>query len=263
MIPAAFITEWRAHAPWSSLEKTEQDLMISRALVEIFSDPALAGQMAFRGGTALHKIHLPPAARYSEDIDLVQSRPGPIGPVFDALRVRLEPWLGKPKRDQGPGVVTLTYKVQSQGMPPLPLRLKVEINSREHFDVLGIEKRVFSVESRWFTGHCDIPTYRLEELLGTKLRALYQRRKGRDLFDIWHGLTQGHADAAGIADCFRKYMEHGGHRVTAPMFRPNLEAKLSDAGFLSDTGDLLRAGIHYNAAEAYTLVDRELLSLLA
>lgn len=262
MIPNAFITEWRHWAPWSSSDKTEQDLIISRALVEIFSDPQLSRQMAFRGGTALHKTHMPPAARYSEDIDLVQRQTGSIGPIFDALRARLDPWLGNPKRNQGPGVVTLVYKIESQGMPPIPLRLKVEINSREHFDVLGIESRTFSVESRWFTGHCEIPTYHLEELLGTKLRALYQRRKGRDLFDLWYGMTQGNADASAIAKCFRLYMEHGGQSVTANMFRPNLEAKMSDAGFLSDTSDLLRAGIRYNPAEAYALIDQELLSRL-
>ncbi|MGH2469017.1 MAG: nucleotidyl transferase AbiEii/AbiGii toxin family protein [Chloroflexota bacterium] len=40
------------------------------------------------------------------------------------------------------------------------------------------------MKSPWFTGSADVPTFALEELLGTKLRALYQRRKGRDLFDL-------------------------------------------------------------------------------
>jgi len=72
MIPVAFITEWRKHAPWSQDAWVEQDLVISRALVEIFRVPAVAERLAFCGGTALHKLHLSPAVRYSEDIDLVQ-----------------------------------------------------------------------------------------------------------------------------------------------------------------------------------------------
>jgi len=65
MIPRDFVTEWRAHAPWVQDFHVEQDLVISRALVAIFADPLLATCLAFRGGTAIHKLHLRPAARYS------------------------------------------------------------------------------------------------------------------------------------------------------------------------------------------------------
>ena len=72
MIPRDYITEWRVEAPWVQDSQVEQDLVISRALVEIFSHPLLSESLAFRGGTALYKLHIRPAARYSEDIDLVQ-----------------------------------------------------------------------------------------------------------------------------------------------------------------------------------------------
>ncbi len=71
MIPSDYITEWRAEAPWIEDSQVEQDLVISRALVEIFSHPHLSAALAFRGGTALYKLYVRPAARYSEDIDLV------------------------------------------------------------------------------------------------------------------------------------------------------------------------------------------------
>lgn len=98
MIPRDFVTEWRGHAPWVQDIQVEQDLVISRALVEIFSRPRLAKALAFRGGTALYKLHLRPAARYSEDIDLVQVAPESIGPTLDELREVLDPWLGEPTR---------------------------------------------------------------------------------------------------------------------------------------------------------------------
>ena len=72
MIPQVYIIEWQQSFPWSSYDFVEQDLVISRALVEIYSDPFLKSKLAFRGGTALHKLHLAPQVRYSEDIDLVQ-----------------------------------------------------------------------------------------------------------------------------------------------------------------------------------------------
>ena len=91
MIPKDYITEWREHAPWVQDTQVEQDLVISRALVEIFRIPDIAERLAFRGGTALYKLHLRPAARYSEDIDLVQVAPGPIGVTFDAIRAVVDP----------------------------------------------------------------------------------------------------------------------------------------------------------------------------
>jgi len=174
VIPRDYITEWRAEAPWVQDFQVEQDLIISRAMVAIFSHPVLHDALALRGGTALYKLHLRPAARYSEDIDLVQVRAEPAGPMMTTLRGVLDPWLGKPKWKQNEGRVTFTYRFESEDVPPIPLRLKVETNTREHFSVFGLTEVPFSVASRWFEGSCSIHSYELDELLGTKLRALYQ-----------------------------------------------------------------------------------------
>ncbi len=98
MIPIAQITQWRSIAPWPDDLQVEQDLILSRMLVEIFTDSFLHKELAFRGGTALHKLFFSPPARYSEDIDLVRTSKGAIKDIIDALRIRLEPWLGKPKQ---------------------------------------------------------------------------------------------------------------------------------------------------------------------
>src|SRR5258708_26654042 len=92
MIPRMNIIAWSAKAPWADMRQVEQDLIISRALVELFADPALAQELRFRGGTALHKLHLPKPLRYSENIDLVRTAPGPIAPVLDRILETLEPW---------------------------------------------------------------------------------------------------------------------------------------------------------------------------
>ena len=151
MIPLDYITEWRARAPWVQDFQVEQDLVISRAMVEIFSHPLLAEGLAFRGGTALYKLHLKPA-RYSEDIDLVQLRAEASGSIMDALRKVLDPWLGKPYWKQTKDGFTFVYRFDSEDTPPMRLRLKVEINSREHFSVFGFNRLPFSVDSRWFRG---------------------------------------------------------------------------------------------------------------
>lgn len=228
MIARDYITEWRAQAPWVADAQVEQDLVISRALVEIFSAPEIASRLAFRGGTALFKLHLRPPARYSEDIDLVQIKSEPIGETFDAVRAALDPWLGSPNFDLKKDRVNLRYRFSSEDQPSKPMRLKIEINSREHFTVLGHVQTAFAMQSRWWNGSAKITTFALEEMLGTKLRALYQRRKGRDVFDLWYALTQGSASPEQIVACFDRYMREGGDRVSRTMFEKNLQEKLSN-----------------------------------
>jgi predicted nucleotidyltransferase component of viral defense system len=121
----------------------------------------------------------------------------------------------------------------------LPLKLKVEINSREHFSVLDLHKVEFRVDSRWFSGSASILTYHLDELLATKVRALYQRKKGRDLFDLWKAFDVTDARPERVIGCFLKYMEHEGRRVSRAEFEENLLLKLEDPRFLDDIGPLL------------------------
>lgn len=54
MIPISDIRAWSNVVPWINDEQIEQDLIISRSLVEIFSDDFLSENLVFRGGTALH-----------------------------------------------------------------------------------------------------------------------------------------------------------------------------------------------------------------
>jgi predicted nucleotidyltransferase component of viral defense system len=139
----------------------------------------------------------------------------------------LDPWLGSPKRAFKEGGVTLIYRVQSEGSPSLPIRLKIEINTREHFNVFGLQERAFQVESRWFSGSASIQTYQLDELMGTKLRALYQRKKGRDLFDLWITSHRGSVDNDRIVECFRRYLEYTDLQVSRAEFEANLSKKVT------------------------------------
>lgn len=262
MIPRDYITEWRTNAPWVENFQVEQDLVICRALVNIFGHPLLRDALSFRGGTALYKLFLLPAARYSEDIDLVQVKAGLAGDMMSALREVLDPWLGKPQWKQTEGRITFNYRFQSEDPTPIPLRLKVEVNTREHFTVYGSQKAPFAMESRWFSGDCDITTYDLDELLGTKFRALYQRRKGRDLFDVATALSQGRVDPQRIVAAFSRYMAEGGHHITRALFEENLSAKLGDSRFRSDTPPLLAAGRDWDIAAAAAIVMETLCPLL-
>ena len=261
MISKAYITEWQQSAPWPDPSMVEQDLVICRALIDIFNHPVLKENLAFRGGTALFKLHMP-AARYSEDIDLVQVNAEPIGELMGSLREVLDPWLGQPTWKQTQGRVTFRYRFDSE--EGVPLCLKVEINTREHFTVYGFQKQNFKVNSRWFSGTADILTYELDELLGTKLRALYQRKKGRDLFDLWYAFNV-HRDTPEIdriIEVFQKYMIHGGHKTSRALFEKNLFEKRVSTQFTGDIRPLLRTDINWDFDQAFDSIMETLISRL-
>lgn len=259
MIPQNYITEWSNTVSWQTNEQIEQDLVISRALVQIFSDEYLADHLAFRGGTALHKLFLQPQSRYSEDIDLVQIKAEPIGKVLDKLRETLA-FLGKGKVEAGDMMASMKFRFDSEIAPVVPLRLKIETNCREHFAELGWQKQTFQVESGWFAGSCELTTYKLEELLGTKIRALYQRKKGRDLYDLYKAFTKAALDTEAIIRCYLKYMNFSvGKPPSRKDFIANLDDKLNDDYFLGDIVGLIRPDEKYNQAAAYELIRTKLL----
>lgn len=113
MIPENFIEQWHSSVKWRTRPQVEQDLVISRALVDLYNEPYIKDALVFRGGTALNKLFLKPPARYSEDIDFVQKRPEPIGKTIDSIRILLKPWMGDPQWKITPRSAKLIYKYES------------------------------------------------------------------------------------------------------------------------------------------------------
>jgi predicted nucleotidyltransferase component of viral defense system len=250
MIPAQNIIAWSETAPWTEQRQVEQDLIISRALVELFSDPFLAGELRFRGGTALNKLHFPTPLRYSEDIDLVRTTAGPIRPILDRLHDILDPWMGQPRFDQSPVAPKLRYSIEAEDRAStVPIRIKVEINTREREAFDPIELRLFRVANPWFTGEASIPTFSNEELLATKLRALLQRNKGRDLIDLAHSLrTFDGLDAGKIVDLLGRYLAAAQTPVSRAQAEQRMFEKLDSVNFMADVRPLLAA----DAREAFS-----------
>ena len=95
------------------------------------------------------------------------------------------------------------------------------------------------------------------------MRALYQRRKGRDLFDLHRALSEGTTHADRILSCFRTYMEFVVDRSPSQKeFVMNLEQKMSDPVFLGDTEAILRPDTDYDPAHAFEHVMERLISKL-
>lgn len=254
LIPAAYIQAWTAKAPWPDPRQVEQDLIICRALCDLFNAPVLKGKIAFRGGTAINKLLFNRPMRYSEDIDLVQLAAGPIGTLIDATREALS-WLGRCRREQAGHSMHLEFRLTPESDAEASLKLKVEINTREHTHLYGIKSYPFAVDSDWYGGNAEIASYEPEELFGTKLRALLQRRKSRDLFDLHHGLEQLKLDPDKLIACFNHYLELEGNAITRAAAEQRMLEKLTRS-LTEDIAPLLPTGIRFNDNDALQAFER-------
>ncbi|HMR54769.1 MAG TPA: nucleotidyl transferase AbiEii/AbiGii toxin family protein [Amaricoccus sp.] len=253
MIPSQNIVAWGNVVPWADLRQVEQDLIICRALIDIFTDEALREALRFRGGTALNKLHFPVPLRYSEDIDLVRTSAGPIGPILDRLRAVLEPWLGRAQFDQSPVAPKFRFRVEAEDGSGVPIRLKVEINTREIEAYDPPQAVPLRVDNPWFTGEAAIPTFSREEMLATKLRALLQRDKGRDLYDLAHALEMFEdLDADRIVVLLGRYLDLSGQMITRAQAQERMLAKLTNPRFLTDMKPLLPTDAAERMTEAAT-----------
>ncbi len=266
MISKAFIQEWKPQAPWRGDHQIEQDLILSRCVVEIYKCESVKDSIAFRGGTALQKLFVKTPFRYSEDIDLVQIKKEPIGKVLDEIREKLDPiFPKKPQVNRKEGRVTIIYRFESSDVPAIPLKLKIEINIAEHFNVYPLSKLPFEVSSKWFSGKAECLTYNLNELMGTKIRALYQRKKGRDLFDLyWISKNRKDFVPMEAIKAFEKYIEHEGNKISRAEFEQNLAAKKASSTFGLDVAQLLQKHEQeaFDIAEAFRVVETEIAPLL-
>lgn len=261
MIDRPALIAWRAKAPWPDRVQIEQDLLLSRLMIEIARDQTLGAELAMRGGTCLHKLHLPTALRYSEDLDYVRSTKTGIKPYTQAIaRIAEKVGLTVASRQRSGQMAHVYLDGQpTEGIGRI--RIKIEMNVTETNSFQPRTTLPHTVTTSWWSGEADIPTFEPEEMLATKLRALYQRSKGRDLFDLWLGLTVLKADPEKIIAGFHHYMR--GAAFSFPELRDNLATKLTNPSFRHDLDALLtNTPADYTADDAATLIMRELGSRL-
>lgn len=261
MIDLQSLLLWRKYVPWVNPAQVEQDLIISRALVDIFNHPFLKGELAFRGGTALQKCFFDSPIRYSEDLDFVQINKGVIGPISNALHDTLNPWLGQPKVKRWSERLTFIYRFTSTEQKS-PMRLKIEINTKENKNFLNFKEKLFSVESDWYSGTTTIKTYQIDEIMGTKLRALFQRKKGRDLFDMARAIESQPININNLLQCFNFYSNNDGKIISRSEYEINLSLKRGSEAFRQDILPLLPANAHYDFDKDFNLVMDKIITKL-
>lgn len=264
---------------WPELYQVEQDLLLSLAMTAIFNDKFLCEQVAMRGGTVLHKVHLAPAVRYSEDIDLVAIGERPEKHIQKALMRVLRPILGKEKSSAWASlrlavrnaakpsrILRCVFKVPSVAAPGRELTIEVEVNVSERKPRFELQHLPFAFGFRGETLSTFIASFNINEMLATKMRATFQRKKGRDLFDLYWALTAKSAvpvDTTKVIDAFIHYMGEESTTVPRSEFLGHIKICLEDKkGFCRDMDALLKQNLNYDPTKASVIVIERLLNEL-
>jgi predicted nucleotidyltransferase component of viral defense system len=244
-ITARILRNWADEGGIPDLTLAELDYRLVHALRAVYTDPFLHDRLCLKGGTALNKLYLPGTSRLSVDLDFnavgtkeqVLKERTPIG---EAIAAALE---------QQDSSYDLTYRGRYDQLTVYarfsPLsgtarqRLKLEVSFIERFAILGrVEQSLVPLP---FDEPLAINTYHLEELTSTKLRALYDRRKGRDIYDLFriadHDLNQ-----AAVRKMVLYYFYRANKVFHYPTFVSNVELKIAGRGFRDDVRTLIRHG---------------------
>ncbi|MGQ9718703.1 MAG: nucleotidyl transferase AbiEii/AbiGii toxin family protein [Nitrososphaerales archaeon] len=169
----------------SNLEKVYRIMQI---LKEIYSFDT-EGYLALRGGTAVNFCYQN-VPRLSIDIDLVYVKnfeKKAMGRDREKIRKSLDGIFGflrylvEPKITYALDQYLLTYRNRAGNLD----KVKVEVNYvSSRVPILKVTKR--KMISLFETGEQEVSVLALEELYGSKIKALIERGIARDLFDVYH-----------------------------------------------------------------------------
>ncbi len=235
------------------LTLAELDYRLTQALAAIYSDPWLRETLYLKGGTALNKLFFLTTNRLSIDLDF-----NAVGPKSQVLqgRERLVARVGELLTNQDASYQirhSYTYAQSTLQVSYAPVgggarqRLKLEISTTERVAILGREERLLAAPDD--KEPMTISTYRLEEQASTKLRALYGRQKGRDIFDLYH-ISAFPLDERAVRKLTLYYFYHARMIFDYATFRANLEEKLRRRAFADDVRGLIRSGEGFDWQQA-------------
>ena len=134
------------------------------------------------------------------------------------------------------------------------MKIKIEINTREHCYYDPLNSKLLESYSQWFQNTMDITTFTTEELLATKLRALYQRKKGRDLFDLWVARELNPNTKRVFVEIFKKYLNREDKHITQGIFEKNIHEKVNSNQLAYDLRPLISPSLGYDVHKAYDYV---------
>lgn len=233
MIPREALSHWDDVVPWDDSSLVEQDLALTRLILDIANHPTLFDKLSLKGGTCLHKLWLPEPWRYSEDLDynrIVSSDPleiinslrevasdtGFSDTIFKQNKLFLHLWLLDALKDGQ------------------EFRVKIDIQREIKPDSSAYQYRQLVIDSPWYNNRASVRANTAEDIIASKVLASFQRARPRDLFDMWAAIKAGIVTYADVASRFASYRPDNPERWNTGKAARNLVAKLSDHSYIAE-----------------------------
>lgn len=245
MIPGREVRVWADEQGLPNLTLAEQDYRLVRILETIYADEFLTSRLGMKGGTAMNKLYLRETPRLSVDLDFNH-----LGPKQEVLRERKEirerltkllqvqdpSYRIKSKRRYGQTTLTVKYRAVTGA----DQRLKIEISHVERFPILGGLALKLEAPNTSF----KVTSYRLEELVATKLRALFERYKGRDIYDLYYAAQLKH-DRTAVRKLFLYYFYRSRKVFNPKVYLKTLSEKYRAGHYVDDVSGFIRSGTNF------------------
>lgn len=234
MIPRTVLAAWRRKAPWRDDRQVAQDLLLSVLAIRISRAPITSEHLVWRGGTCLHKLHLERPWRFSEDLDFVLLGDIEYSRIRDAITsVITELGMEAVKAEISPSRVNVWASASIDALPgSSPVKVKLEVNCNDARPAMDLIRIHHEVRTRIWNEEGEILTFQPAELVATKFRALAQRRKGRDLSDLWLARRELGIQDVALAAGADHYLNHEG--IAPAILRKRLAQHVLDPEFCND-----------------------------
>ena len=182
---------------WSLREDVvEKDYVIGWVLWGIGSEPRLSTSWAFKGGTCLKKCYIE-TYRFSEDLDFTVLPSGPIGsdeviPILKDIASRIYEESGidlgvrEPRVTLRPDGHSVEGRIYYRGPRNTPgvASIKLDLTTLERVVQPTVLRPISHPYPDPLPGSARVRCYSFEEVFAEKLRAMGERCRPRDLYDI-------------------------------------------------------------------------------
>lgn len=249
MISQDGLDHWNNVVAWDTNIEVEQDLILARFIVEAANDPLLSQAVVLKGGTCLNKIWLDSPWRYSEDLDYQLVHDSNIKEITKAFQEIGEKF-GFSRINHDSNVWLSHVFMVDQSLEGDRLRIKVDVQKKPLHPEASVSQEEFQVDNPWFQGKASVLSISPQEILASKVIAIYQRRQPRDLFDIWAALRIELVAAEDIAAAYGRYRPPNPEHWTSRQAARSLIERVNEQEYISNLKYLARhAPVKYDLAQ--------------
>jgi predicted nucleotidyltransferase component of viral defense system len=228
----------------------ELDYRLVKALEALYSDAFLSERLCMKGGTAINKLFLGATSRLSVDLDfnhlgskeeVLKEKRAVRELIVDVLKKQDNSYDVHYERPYGLTRIKARYK--TVGGPVQ--NFKIEISHVERFPILPPLKK----EIKTPDGLANVLTYTLEELTSTKLRAMLERFKGRDIYDLYF-ISQLKSDTTVVRKMFLYYFYKSRKVFNPKVHYKAIQKRYESRNYVDDVTDFVKPTVTFNLREA-------------